>query len=261
MIRLLQIPAGVLGTIIVLVVVSLFVSGLLVARRRLNQEKLRNSNDVADSVYSMVGVLYAVLLAFMVVVVWEQYTTAEDHAQLEGSAVGDLLRETQAFSPEVRGVLRAHLINYAKDVVDHEWPAMAAGENVSIESPAFRTLWGGYLAFQPAGNEQMAFYSDSISRLNELGNHRKIRILSSHAELPGMLWILLIGGSVISIFFTYVFGTENGGVHVLVVVLLSSLLSFVLFLVFSLEHPYSGSLSVKPVAFQAVIEAFAKAGG
>ena len=77
--------------------------------------------------------------------------------------------------------------------------------------------------------------------------------MSSEAELPGIMWVLLIGGSCISVGFTFFFGTENVRLHAIIVGLLSALLGFVLFLTFSLEHPYSGNLSVKPAGFEKII--------
>jgi hypothetical protein len=254
MIQLLQIPAPLLGTLIVSLVIVCSIVGLLAVRRHWSHEVLTSSNDVTDSVYSMIGALYAVLLAFVVVVVWGQFTIAEDRAQIEAGDVGDLFREAGAFPPETRNELQAHLINYARDVVDREWPAMAKGESIELESPAFKQLWAGYMKIQPETNAQIAFHNESINRLNDLGNKRQLRILSSQSELPAMLWVLLIGGSIISILYTYLLGTESRGVHLLVVIMLSALLGFALFLIFSLEHPYSGSLSVKPDGFRHVLQ-------
>lgn len=246
---------------IVMVVVGLSLTGLALVRRRWSQAALKESNDLADPVYSMIGVLYAVLLAFIVVVVWEQFTAAGEHTLMEAGAVSDLYRDAGGFPPDTRAELRHHLVNYANDVVDHEWPAMEKGEPVNLESEAFRQLWSGYLNYQPETNTQIAFYNESIGRLNELGGKRKNRILSSESELPSILWVLLIGGSVICIGYTFLFGTENHAVHMVVVAFLSAVLAFVLFLIFSLEHPYSGSLSVRPDGFQYFLRTAAQEGG
>ena len=255
MIRLLTLPAGLLAVLVVALVVGVSLAGLRFVRRLTTQSSLKESNDVADPVYAMIGVLYAVLLAFMVVVVWEQFTSAEFHAGLEADAIADLLREAQAFPPAQHALLQHQLLAYARDVVDREWPAMSRGEDIDLESPAFRSVWSAYIGLRLERTESTAFYTDSIARLNELSTHRKERILSAEAELPGLLWVLLIGGSVIAVVFTFLFGTANARVHYFVVTMLSALLGFVLFLIFSLEHPYIGRLSVKPTSFEHVIRA------
>src|SRR5689334_8394377 len=105
MLRLIAIPAPIAGTVIVTLVVTLSLIGLRYFRRRWPQDELKESNDVSDPIYSMVGVLYSVLLAFMVVVVWEQFTKAQMHTELEASAIGDLLRETQSFPATQREII------------------------------------------------------------------------------------------------------------------------------------------------------------
>jgi hypothetical protein len=254
MIHVLQWPLLISGPLIVLVVVGLSLAGLILVRRRADQAVLRNSNDVVEAIYQMMGVLYAVLLAFIVVVAWEQFSTAETHTESEAGAVADLYRDAGAFPTQVRDELQSHLLDYARDVIENEWPMMARGDSVELESQAFRVLWRGYLAVHPSDNFETDFHNESIKRLNELGNTRRLRILSSEAELPTVLWILLIGGGILCIVTCYLFGTENRRVHILAVTFLSGLLGFVLFLIFSLEHPYIGRLSVSPEPFRHVLE-------
>jgi hypothetical protein len=252
-VRLLAFDAALVGFAIAALVVTLSVSCLVFVRKRWPNLATKDSNDIADPIYSMVGVLYAVLLAFMVIVVWEQFTTAQDQTELEASAVSDLLRVVDAFPVNERMTLKDDLIAYCRDVVEHEWPLMARGADVELESPAYRKLWTDYLAMTPEEGKQVSLYNDCITRLNDLGSKRKLRLVSSEAELPGIMWVLLIGGSCISIGFTFFFGTENVRLHAIIVGLLSALLGFVLFLIFSLEHPYSGNLSVKPAGFEKII--------
>ena len=46
----------------------------VLVRRRVNTERLRINNEVAGFTFATVGVLYAVLLAFAVIVVWEKFS-------------------------------------------------------------------------------------------------------------------------------------------------------------------------------------------
>ena len=63
-------------------------------------------------------------------------------------------------------------------------------------------------------------------------------------------------GGAVTLAFTFLFGTKHVWAHALVTALLAVLISFSLFLVFSLQYPFSGDVSVKPEAFQDLLRSF-----
>ena len=78
MIWLLQIPPLIVGTLTVVFFVAISLLGLFIFRRLVSQTRLENAHSVSGEVFfSLAGVLYAVLVAFVVVVVWEQFGDAE----------------------------------------------------------------------------------------------------------------------------------------------------------------------------------------
>jgi hypothetical protein len=54
--------------------------------------------------------------------------------------------------------------------------------------------------------------------------------------------------------FTFMFGTPDAVVHATAVALTAALMGFVMYLIFALEHPFVGTLSVKPEAYSHVVE-------
>jgi hypothetical protein len=251
---LLQIPAPIVGTLTVVIVVGLSVIGLVLFRRAVSHTRLESANTVSGQVFQLAGVLYAVLVAFVVVVVWEQFDKAEAAAQSEASAIADLLRDSQALPAAVRPELQQSLITYAQDVLDDEFPRMRRGESIEQESEHLTAVWQAYLKVQPVTETEKAFYNEAIGRLNDLGGSRKVRISSSQSEIPGELWVLLLGGGVVVMAFTYMFGTPDLVLHACAVALTAALMAFVMYLIFALEHPFVGALSVKPNAYINVLE-------
>jgi hypothetical protein len=69
-------------------------------------------------------------------------------------------------------------------------------------------------------------------------------------------WRYLIGGGVITIAFTYLFGLENTVVHTLMVAALAMILSASLFTVAALDYPFKGDVRIHPAAFEQVLERF-----
>ena len=66
-----NVPTVWLGVGLVVLCVGLSLLGLAFARRRFDRNNLQKHQDVAGFVIAVVGVIYAVLLAFVVVIVWE----------------------------------------------------------------------------------------------------------------------------------------------------------------------------------------------
>src|SRR3712207_6140503 len=64
--------------------------GLELVQRLVPSEKRQQNNDVAGFLYAVVGVVYAVLLALLVIAVWEQYERARATVESEASAVGEI---------------------------------------------------------------------------------------------------------------------------------------------------------------------------
>ena len=115
MIWLLQIPAPIVGSLTVIVVVGLSILGLLVFRRLVSSTRLESAHTASgEGFFSLAGVLYAVLVAFVVVVVWEQFVDTQAAAESEASAIADLLRDSQAFPASERPQLQQSLITYAR---------------------------------------------------------------------------------------------------------------------------------------------------
>jgi Na+/proline symporter len=61
-------------------------------RRHVSSDRLRINNEVAGFTFATVGVLYAVLLAFAVIIVWEKFSEAEHSVAQEAGAAATLYR-------------------------------------------------------------------------------------------------------------------------------------------------------------------------
>jgi hypothetical protein len=207
--RFLTIPDALLAILIVISSILLAVAGVYLVRWRVPYSTLKENNEVAGFVYSMVGVVYAVLLAFVVIAVWEQYSDTENIIQQEAGLVSNLLRDAQAFPDSLRHRVQERLVTYAKAVVEDEWNTMSNGQPSSIAIEAYEGVWQTYYEIQPQTEREKVFYQESISRLNDLGNNRRFRLLSSQLGMPSTLWGLLIGGGFVTVAFTYLFGTKN----------------------------------------------------
>ncbi len=64
------------GILLAGAMVLLAIAGTLLTRRWVGAETLKSNNEVAGFIYAVIGVVYAVLLGFSAIIVWEQYDKA-----------------------------------------------------------------------------------------------------------------------------------------------------------------------------------------
>lgn len=242
--QFIEAPSLLLGLFIIILSITAAVGGVCIVRWRVHYSILKEDHEAAGFLYSVVGVVYAVLLGFITVVVWEQHRDTQNFVQQEAVRVSNLLRDAGVFPGPVRKVLRERLVAYARAVVDDEWNTMAKRQPSALANKAYEEIWETVYEIQPETERERAFYRESITRLNELAGIRRSRLLSSESTIPSLMWVLLIGGAVISIAFTFMFGTKNIWLHVLTVGSLAGLIGFVLFLILALSSPFSGSLCI-----------------
>jgi Protein of unknown function (DUF4239) len=251
---LLQLPALVFGVLITAATVVLSLCGFLLFHRLVPRDRLSGDSAGLGHVFSLASTMYAVLVAFVVVVVWEDFTAAENAARSEATAISDLLRDSEALPASAQPLLQRSLIDYTKDVVGDEFPRMRRGEAVEQQSTHLTNVWQTYIHVQPTTHSEVAFYREAINTLDELGTARKTRIATSQTEVPPELWVLLLGGGVLMLVFAYMFAPQSRLFHTVGIVLSAALMGFVLYVVFCLQHPFVGALSVHPTEFQHVLD-------
>lgn len=240
--------------LLALVLPALAVGGAMAVRRAVGADVLARHNDVAGFIYAVIGVVYAVLLGFTAIIVWEQFRKAQEVAELEANALADLYRDAQAFPATVRGEVETHLRDYARLVVEEEWPAMAAGKAGPRTWDAYNLLWRTYHAFTPQDDHQRIWYQESVQRMTLLGDQRRSRLLSVRSGVPSVMWAVLLGAGAVTIAFSFLFGTENSRAQGLMTGALAFTIGIVLLSILALEHPFSGITRVDPHAFEQVRE-------
>jgi hypothetical protein len=244
------------GLLIVAVATVVAVGGLVLVQRLYSTERRKQHNDVAGFIYAVLGVSYAVLLGLMLIAVWEQWNAAQDVASDEANELAGIFWFAHALpQPEGRHIQELAR-SYAEVVVEEEWPLMEQGRSSPKAWDTLDELRGTILGLDPPTGAQQVRYNQVLEQLHALGDARRERLLAASEGLATILWVVLIGGGVITIAFTYLFGLDNTVVHTLMVAALAMILSLSLFTVAALDYPFKGDVRIHPAAFEQVLERF-----
>lgn len=242
---LLDIPEalGELGLVALVVLVIVVLHALL--QRRLRTEIFQRHNDVTGYLFSAVGILYAVLLGFVVVVVWQKYDTTTDNVQTEANAAADLYHVVDGLPAATSDAVRGDLARYARLVIDVEWPAMANNADVpdtgaTILDDASYRIDLVEPANVRASNAQQAAMGD-ITRIFDA---RRQRLIHSAPAVPSLLWFALIAGALAMVAFCFIFGVENRPAQLLMTAILVGLIGILFVVIYEFAGPFSGSVTI-----------------
>src|SRR6202043_3956277 len=87
-------------------------------------------NDIAAAIFSIVGVTYAVLLAFVAMLAWEGFNKARAASYMEAVQVLDVFQAADGLADPMRANLIGGLHRYKVAVIAPEWPPQAEGHVV-----------------------------------------------------------------------------------------------------------------------------------
>jgi hypothetical protein len=239
-----------------IVVASLALSllGLVAVRRTVPSQRLAEHTDVAGYVYAVLGVIYAVILAFVVIAAWEEYREAERATADEAAAVLNLARMTDAWPGEDRANMGTALVAYARQVVDVEWPAMAEGDLApATDTLTVNRIWHALNEANEAAANRSASYEAAIAQLDLLGTARGQRVLLAQEGLPESMTFILIVGGIVTIAFSYLFVIDDGPLHALMTASLTLLVALLLLLQHQLSAPFQGNTAIEPTGMELVL--------
>src|SRR6516165_1195973 len=108
-----------------------------------------------------------------------------------------------------------------------------------------------YYQFTPGTNQEKTWYSQSLTKLNDLGDQRRMRLLMSRmGSVPVMMWVALLGTGAITIAFSFLFGTPNAVAQVIMSLGLAFTIVLVMVAIIALGQPFAGISRVGPRPFE-----------
>lgn len=207
---------------------------------------LRSHNEVIGYIFAAVGGFYALLLGFVVFLVWSSFSDAQTNANREGSMAKVLYRDIKYFPDTVhKTALMKSFLDYVTYVVDTEYKKMEAAEPFTKKDrEKFNTIYKNIELMNASDSRTQLMFQN----LNELSIYRSLRQLdaSASSDIPVEIWIPLILGGLIVLTFAALLDIENGKLHALINSLLGAFVGLVIYIIITLDHPFTGKLKVEP---------------
>ncbi len=251
-------PAFVSGTLIV----AGFVAASLVIAYIVDKASPRDlrieHNDLAGFILAVIGVIYAVLLAFVTIGVWERFEGAEARSYEEAAALTAIYRDASSF--EERPELRAAVRGYVETLLADEWPRMARGEESPTADAKMERIDAMVRGLKVTSQSHQDVHDQMLAELNVALGDRDARLAEDATGLNGVMWFVLLLGAFVTIGFTSLFGFRRDVMQYVMIGTLALLIGLVLFLAIALNYPYRGTVTVEPKAFHTALHTFTALG-
>jgi hypothetical protein len=202
-----------------------------------------------NTVILLVGGIYSVMFAFVIFVIWGQFTEVENGVVRECSALRDLLRFADRLQADAgRGIRRA-VSDYAHRVFKAEWKALAQRRRDKQADKAFDDLIEAVVTLHTAFADEHDLHQRLIDILRRAGEFREERIAKSLTRIPPTLerLVLTMAAVLLALVFAYPFHHAASGF------LCFTLVALVLFLarlvMKDTDNPFDGVCNVSAQPF------------
>lgn len=232
------------------------IAGLALVQRLTPLSVRQEHNDVAGFIYAVLGVAYAVLLAFLVIAAWERFEAARGSAAQEGNELARIYWLANRFPEPERRQVQELARSYAQVVIDEEWPMMEDGRASPHAWALMDQIRESIQNFEPSTSAEQVLYDQGLTQVHQLADARTLRLLDANTYVPTILWVILVTGGTITIGFTYLFGLRKTWPHGLMVAALSVVIASALFTIYALEYPFAGAPRVTPDALELDLKRF-----
>ncbi len=255
MVELTRLPLWASVLLIVVLPTLIAMAGPAYVRRHYSLERLVTNNEVAGFKFATVGVIYAVLLGFAVIVVWEKFHDAEAAVMQEAGAAVTLYRLSDGLAADTAPKLRDGLTHYLHAAIVQDWPAMARGRASPAVTDILTALYDDVLR-EKRGDSPAPVLSEVLAQLDALTVARRSRLQLAAGAVPSVIWAVLFVGATVTIGFTFFLASRNLRAQVLMVAMLSVLIFMALEVIISIDYPFIGSVSVQPEPLAQVLDEF-----
>ncbi|MCK9411344.1 MAG: DUF4239 domain-containing protein [Prolixibacteraceae bacterium] len=250
---LLQLPSFVLFILIISIGAIVAGLGTFLFRKYANLKILRSHNEVTGFLFLALASFYAFLLSFIVFMVWGQLNETRGNVSKEGSSAMGLYRDIKFYPDTVESKqLMIVYLDFIYNVIDEEFPNMEQMKQGRKTPESFDRVFYKIEHLNPKNPFQIQLVAEMFNHLNQLATYRGLRESSLEKEIPSSLWWPMLLGAIITLFCAMLLDIENARLHITLNAMLGVFIGMLFFIILLLDHPYSGSLSIKPQSYKQI---------
>lgn len=238
--------------VVLFVVVSLF--ALYIVRRFCKSLILTGHTPFGDIFSNAIGVVFALILAFVAVAIWQNFDKVSDDVSREANVLHNIYRNLEAYPEPVHTQSRILIRQYVQVVIKDEWPKLANARQDDNAHQMINRVNALILTFNPHTNGELVLHQETMRQLSEYRGLRHNRIIGGKPNLTEPIWLTLIGGTVLFLLFLCFLDVPDERQHAVMIGSLAAFLGLVYFLLVAYNYPFTPPAEVSADAFKDLLE-------
>ncbi len=221
--------------------------------RRVPLATLEAHHEVAGALIVVLGAMYGILVATVLVAVWDRYDEAQADTVREANHVADVYRSIEYLAAGEGERLRELSLDYLDSVIREEWPLLRKGQAGPKTSAIVDEMWRTAATWEPPSPGENNLHAHVLRSVSELTELRRKRIARSRS--PGMpgVWIIMLVGAFFVIGFSFFFGLAQRFSKQLMTASLTLMIVLLLFATRELQRPFTGIAAIRPDDYEIVL--------
>lgn len=206
------------------------------------------------AVDALIGIVYGILLAILVLFASDHYTAAVEHSNQEATALNDMYKAAGVLPTPTRNLLRHNIVCYAREKIELEWPILreSNGDGSPVVFARTRQLSQeveDLARAQPRDLTVASLFDANLQR----GTARQLMLEDARPTLPLPLWVVVLLGVGIVMFLLSLRYWETRS-HLIAATGVSLLLLVAMIgAIAELDRPFARIIGQQPRAMETVL--------
>ncbi len=213
-------------------------------------------NTAIVSCSALLGIIYAILIGFVILYQLNAFDKAESAEKLEGVTLHSLYHNAALLPEPTASTIRSLVVDYTKNAIDYEWPAMTVGDKIDakgskiIEALIHQTHAINLSKLTGNSSNALSLIEQDVSVLFNVHHERTATV---HTTLNGHIWFVLVLGTILTLGINFFLGMDFR-LHIFCVSLIAIVMSTLLYLIVGLDRPYQGDFVVHPDTIGSILD-------
>ncbi len=246
------------AALIIILVLSVVLSylGLKFIHKFYKYEQLTEIHQVSSYIFNAYGLLYAVIIAFVIYINWNEYNEAQRKVYVETNQLSNIFHNAQGFDDSLKFPIMNAVVQYTESIITDDFMAMKSRNRSQKTRYAYDKLWGTVIGADTKNLKNNFAYDVTVNELNTLSEARRLRYLYMENTIPAVIWVIIVIGCFITLAFSYSFGIKRRYPYILFVISFTYINVLMLYLILVLDYPFSGCNSISSEPYSIVLNHF-----